>query len=90
MDGFEWDPDKATANLAKHQVDFADAAASLSDEMALTRDDPDAQGEQRFVTVAMDPQGRLLVVVHAEAGPNTRIISARQASPGETKAYGVR
>ena len=42
MDGFEWDPDKAAANLAKHQVDFADAAASLSDEMALTRDDPDA------------------------------------------------
>ena len=42
MDGFEWDPAKAAANLAKHKVDFADAALSLEDLRALTISDPDA------------------------------------------------
>ena len=87
MDGFEWDPLKAAINLAKHKVDFADAALSLGDERAQTIPDPDAEGEARFVTVAMDPQGRLLVTVYAYAGENRRIISARKASRGESKRY---
>lgn len=37
MDGFEWDPRQAAANLAKHRVDFADAALALEDPRALTR-----------------------------------------------------
>jgi uncharacterized DUF497 family protein len=44
MDGFEWDPRKAVANLTKHGVDFADAAVSLEDVRALTARDPDAVG----------------------------------------------
>jgi hypothetical protein len=35
MDGYEWDPDKAAANLAKHGVHFADAALSLEDRRLL-------------------------------------------------------
>lgn len=34
---FEWDRRKATTNLRKHGVDFADAATVLHDERALTR-----------------------------------------------------
>jgi uncharacterized DUF497 family protein len=41
VDGYEWDPRKAAANLAKHNVDFADAALSLEDPLALTMPDPD-------------------------------------------------
>jgi uncharacterized protein len=87
MEGFEWDPKKAAANLDEHKVDFADAAVSLSDPLALTTDDPDSVDEQRFITLAMDPQARLLVTVHAQAEENTRIISSRKASPGERKHY---
>ena len=36
MDGVEWDPRKAAANLKKHGVDFADAATVLHDEQAIT------------------------------------------------------
>jgi uncharacterized DUF497 family protein len=32
----QWDPEKAAANLQKHEVDFADAATVLEDEAALT------------------------------------------------------
>lgn len=87
MDGFEWDPGKAEANLLKHGVDFADAAVSLEDPNALTAPDPDAVDEERFVTMAMDPNGRVLITVYAYAGENLRIISARKASPGERKRY---
>ena len=33
---FEWDSRKATSNLHKHGVDFADAATVLYDELAVT------------------------------------------------------
>jgi uncharacterized DUF497 family protein len=90
MDGFEWNPAKAAANLAKHKVDFADAALSLEDPRALTIADPDAIGEERFVTLGADPTGRILITVYSHSGTNRRIISARKASPGERKRYEAR
>ena len=85
--GFEWDPLKAAANLTKHKVDFADAAVSLEDPRAVTISDPDVIDEERFVTLAADPTGRVLVTVYSYSGANRRIISARKASPGERKRY---
>jgi len=87
VEGYEWDPAKAAANLAKHRVDFSDAALSLEDARALTIPDPDSVGEERFVTLAADPTGRVLVTVFVHVGTNVRIISARRASPGERKRY---
>ena len=55
--------------------------------MAVTVEGPDALGEQRFVTLAMDALGRVLVVVHTLRGERTRVISARKASRGETEQY---
>jgi uncharacterized DUF497 family protein len=63
MDGFEWDPIKAATNLKDHEVDFADAAVALSDLLAMTIEDPDAEGEERFITVSMDALGRILITV---------------------------
>ena len=47
---FEWDPLKADANLRTHGIGFAEAVTVLQDAFALTREDPDAVEEQRFVT----------------------------------------
>lgn len=81
-----WDPGKARANLAKHGVDFADAALVLEDAQALTIDDPD-HDEPRFRTLGADPMGRLLVVVYAMGlGDAIRLISARRASRVATRA----
>jgi uncharacterized DUF497 family protein len=90
MDGFEWNPAKAAANLAKHKVDFADAALSLEDPRALTISNPDAIAEERFVTLAADPTERILITVYSYSGTNRRIISARKAGPGERKRYEAR
>jgi uncharacterized DUF497 family protein len=83
----EFDPDKARANLKKHGVSFAHAEQALRDPMALTIEDPDAEDEQRFVTLGSDALGRILIVVHTKRGERTRLISARKASPGEARAY---
>jgi uncharacterized DUF497 family protein len=87
MAGYEWDGVKAAANLRKHKVDFADAALSLEDPKALTVADPDASGEQRFICLGADPEGRLLITVYAHRGKNLRIISSRPASRAERRRY---
>jgi uncharacterized protein len=84
---YEWDTAKAEANLRKHRVAFADAALALEDPRALTMADPDASGEQRFVSMGLDPTGRLLVTVFTPRGRRARIISSRKASRSERRAY---
>jgi uncharacterized DUF497 family protein len=83
----EFDPVKARANLHKHKVSFSHAEQALRDPMALTVEDPDSEGEQRFVTLGMDALGRVLVVVHTPRASATRLISARKASRGESEQY---
>jgi uncharacterized protein len=83
----EFDPAKARANLQKHKVSFAHAEQALRDPLALTIEDPDAEGERRFVTLGADALGRVLVVVHTPRGHRIRLISARKASKGETGQY---
>ena len=84
---YVWDPEKLRANLAKHSIGFADAAPVLEDPLALTRPDPDARAEERFVTLGADPTGRLLVVVWTFRGEDIRVISARRATTPERRQY---
>jgi hypothetical protein len=84
---YEWDPDKAVANLRKHGVDFADAALALEDPLARTMPDPDAEGEERSVTIGADPSGQLLITIHTRRGRRIRIISSRGASRAERRDY---
>jgi hypothetical protein len=83
----EFDPAKAGENLRKHGVSFADAEQAFRDPNAVTVEDPDAQGEQRFITLGMDALGRILVVIHTPRANRTRIVSARKASKSEAAEY---
>ena len=83
----EFDPAKARSNLRTHRVSFADPEQALRDPFAVTINDPDAEGEQRFVTLGMDTLGRVLVVVHTARRDRVRLISARKASKGEVEQY---
>ena len=82
-----WDPLKARANLAKHGVAFEDAELALSDPSGLTREDSDARGEERFVTVGADALGRIVAVVYPYREEDVRLISARPATRKEKDAY---
>ena len=85
---FEWDPEKARANLAKHDVSFEEAMRAFLDPLSVTILDPDhTEGEDRFVLIGQSPTGRLLVVVHADRGDAVRLISARRATRRERRTY---
>ena len=84
----EWDPQKAEANLKRHEVSFAEAATVLEDDLALTREDPDPIDEERFVTLGMSGIGNLLVVVYTyRVSDSIRIISAWKANRRQRLRY---
>ena len=83
---FQWDPRKAKINRAKHKVSFADALGVFEDPRAITIDDPHLD-EDRYVTIGLDPLGRLLVVSWTSRNSEIRLISARLAMRRERLDY---
>ncbi len=83
-----WDSEKAAANPKSHDgVTFEEAQHVLLDPFALTCEDDDAQGEQRFVTLGMGGKGRILVVVYTYRKETIRLISAWKASEPQRRRY---
>lgn len=90
--GFEWDPAKATSNLAKHGVSFGEATQVFADDRALFYADELALvGEPRFLALGMSRNANMLVVVHCIRGNGNvvRIISARRATRRERAHYDI-
>jgi len=85
---FEWDPEKAAANVRRRRVSFSEAATVLEDPLSTTfPDEAHSEGEMRFVTVGVSQRGRLLIVAHTERNDTIRIISARRATRREREFY---
>jgi uncharacterized protein len=87
---FEWDDEKAAANVKKHGINFEEAKSVFRDERAKLISDPDhSESEDRFVLLGLSETLRLLVVCHCYRGENhvIRIISARKATTRESESY---
>ncbi|MEX2493010.1 MAG: BrnT family toxin [Nitrospirales bacterium] len=85
---FEWDGEKAKANLKNHRVSFDEAVTVFTDPFSLTIPDlENPSGEQRYVDIGDSDKGRTLVVVYVERGSKIRIISCRKATQSERKVY---
>ncbi len=85
---FEWDDAKAKSNEETHGVTFAEAMTAFADPLSVTGYDPGHSDEEdRFLTMGMSVDGRLLVVSHTDRGDVVRIISVREASRRERKDY---
>ena len=85
---FDWDPDKARRNLAKHGVSFEEAATVFDDPLYVDFFDPEhSEGESRYIRVGCSSQKRILVIAYTERDDQTRIISARPATKHEHQAY---
>ncbi len=85
---FEWDENKAIANLRKHKVGFDEASTVFNDPFAITIPDPDHSiGEHRYLTLGESVNGKLLVVSHTNRQDKIRIISCRKATTSERKKY---
>ena len=85
---YEWDPKKAASNMNKHGIHFADAVGIFEDDSAITLEDRDAGGEQRFISIGTGFNFMVLVVVYTfRAEETVRIISARKAARNERIIY---
>lgn len=88
---FEWDPEKARRNRAKHGIDFKLAERVWDDPLHVVTADPFEGGEQRWRAIGQVGPVVLLVVAHTYRGSGEgeviRIINARKATRYERKQY---
>ncbi|WP_107670463.1 BrnT family toxin [Cyanothece sp. BG0011] len=85
---FEWDKNKAKQNLSKHGVSFEEAKTIFDDPLYIDFYDPDhSENEERYLIVGQSNQRRILILSYTERGNKIRLISAREVTPQERKAY---
>lgn len=88
---FEWDPEKASLNLAKHGISFELARRVWDDPNHQIFDDWVVDGERRYYAVGLVGTMTVIVVVHRhpdeDDDAHIRIISARRASASERRRY---
>lgn len=85
---FEWDDDKARANLKKHNVTFQEATTVFADVLARIFDDEaHSVDEHREIIIGHSVGNRLLLVCFTERADGVRIFSARLATRKERKDY---
>jgi uncharacterized DUF497 family protein len=85
---FVWDPVKAALNKSKHGIDFEEALTVFLDPLLLLIQDlAHSDLEDRWIALGKSAGQLLLVVVHTENDLTIRIISARKATPRETRQY---
>ena len=90
MISFEWNSNKASANLKKHGVSFNEAKSVFYDEYAVQfYDEGHSKEEDRFILLGRSIKSRVLIVCHCERddGETIRIVSARKATKNERKHY---
>ena len=90
---FIWDTNKAFSNFDKHGISFEEAVTVFNDSEALDWQDlAHSEFEQRFKRVGKSSLSSVLIVIYtvrrlSNGKTAIRIISARQASRRERKAY---
>lgn len=85
---YEWDQEKAATNLEKHGVSFEEAASVFGDPLYIDFYDPDhSLDEHRYIIMGQSTAGRLLIISYTERDAVVRLISAREVTPSERKAY---
>lgn len=90
---FEWDENKARANLEKHKVSFDEARTIFVDPFLLTFvDELHSDEEERFISIGRSESNRVLLAVHTEREEKDetiiiRIISCRKATSIERRRY---
>ena len=85
---YDWDEAKAASNLEKHEISFEEAATVFDDPLYIDFYDPDHSVEEhRYLIIGQSTAGRLLIVSYTERDEIVRLISARQVTASEKRAY---
>jgi uncharacterized DUF497 family protein len=84
MREFEWDAQKADANVAKHEIDFWEAIEVFDLPHLTIRSRHET--EVRFLSIGL-MKDRIVTVIWTWRGETKRIISARSARHEEREEY---
>jgi uncharacterized protein len=85
---YEWDEAKSASNREKHGVSFEEAATVFGDPLYVDFYDPDhSVDEHRYLIMGQSTAGRLLIVSYTEKDEVVRLISAREVTSSERRAY---
>ena len=85
---FDWDDEKAKANLQKHGIPFEEAESVFDNPLAATfKDAEHSIEEDRWIITGHSKLGQLLVICFIWRGETLRIINARKATNQEAKEY---
>lgn len=83
-----WNSEKAEANWRKHGVRFIDAATLFRDPFMRSVADIEHSGsENRYRAMGETIFNRIVVVIYCVRQDDYWLISAREASPSETRRY---
>ena len=83
---FTWDEKKRKLNLAKHGVDFHDAATIFDGPLVTVEDRREDYGERRYVALGFLADV-VVSLTYTERGDRIRIISIRKALKHETRFF---
>jgi uncharacterized DUF497 family protein len=84
---FEWDDEKAQANIEKHGISFEQAKTIFNGPVWSWVDKRFSYGEIRLITIGLVEETAVIVVVHTDRNGITRLISARPANRKERRRY---
>jgi uncharacterized protein len=85
---FEWDPKKAKANSAKHNVSFEEAMTVFADPLARIFPDEEHSAEEfREIIIGHSAGHQLILVYFTGTNERIRLFSARKATRMERKDY---
>ena len=85
---FDWDEQKAKANLGKHGVAFEEERSVFDNPLALIFDDErHSREEHREIIIGHSLKNRIVLVSFVERAGAVRIISARCATAKESHDY---
>jgi uncharacterized DUF497 family protein len=85
---FEWDPTKAEANRAKHDISFEEAMTVFANPLArIFPDEEHSIDELREIIIGHSARHQLILVHFTSIKDRVRIFSARKATRRERKDY---
>ena len=86
--GFQWDAGNVEKNWHAHRVSSSEAEQLFFNQpLILAEDSAHSQGEERYFALGQTNSGRTLFVVFTVRDALIRVISARDMSRKERKAY---
>jgi len=88
FEGFDWSGGNADKNWKRHGVAPAEAEQVFFNSPLLWGNDPTHSGtERRFYALGQTDEGRALFIAFTMRGRRLRVVSARDMSRKERKAY---